>query len=328
VTFFIKMKKRSQLKFPKIGEDNMKKYLLMGMLVLIWSNQLFAEVPKYINYSGKIIDKQGNLISDDEYDMVFKIWDDPVSTDPSHLKWTENHDGSLTRVQTNRGAYYVILGEIIPLGTSLTAFDQVYYLEMSFKHKQDSTYETFSRQRLVASPYAIRAEYANQIADNAINTNKIVDQSINTSDIANGAITTQKIGANQVKLENMESNAALPVGSIIAWHKTIYSTLPSNWVQCNGGNVPVGVGSPIEGAVIPNLNGEGRFLRGGNTSGVLQSDELRSHTHSYVWRDGGPMHGQAGTAHNERSSNSVTGATGGSETRPINMSVVWIMKIK
>jgi hypothetical protein len=125
------------------------------------------------------------------------------------------------------------------------------------------------------------------------------------------------------------------VGSIVAWHKNIgltALTLPDGWVECNGGTVS-DTDSPIHGETIPDLNGGTRFLRGGATSGAFQADAFRSHSHtpnagSWFWTlsPGGSTGGGGGTA--IANLETATGTTGGGETRPINMSVVWIMRIR
>ncbi|MGR0480422.1 MAG: hypothetical protein ACTFAL_03215 [Candidatus Electronema sp. V4] len=71
-----------------------------------------------------------------------------------------------------------------------------------------------------------------------------------------------------------------PVGAIMPWHKNLAATpeLPKGWVECNG-QILDDPESPYNGQAIPNLNGEGRFLRGSNTSGVEESDTLASHEH-------------------------------------------------
>jgi len=52
---------------------------LMGMLLLgMLAVPVFAEVPKLINYSGKIMDKQGIILEDKDYDMIFTLWGDIV----------------------------------------------------------------------------------------------------------------------------------------------------------------------------------------------------------------------------------------------------------
>ncbi len=149
----------------------------------------------------------------------------------------------------------------------------------------------------------------------------------------------------------------VPIGSIIAWHKSLRGTpaLPNGWVECNGQTISDG-DSPYNGQGVPDLNGERRFLRGSDVSGKLQDDQIQSHKHvepghqHYVGVNG---HGQPGgfgdyvTSYNGNvytpgQTNPVqvqlgdavdllTGATTlrvGNETRPINMSVIWIMRIR
>ena len=129
---------------------------------------------------------------------------------------------------------------------------------------------------------------------------------------------------------------ANPIGSIIAWHKSFTNTpaLPNGWVECNG-QVLSDAASVYNGQTIPDLNGSSRFLRGGAVSGTLQNDDLKSHSHPYqttTWyyaeRIAGTAYldGGSGTTNGLHSDN--TSAIGGSETRPINMSVVYIMRVK
>ena len=72
--------------------------------------------------------------------------------------------------------------------------------------------------------------------------------------------------AQAVQAERVtDTTFAPPVGSIIAWHpaalgQTI-ADLPENWVPCSG--------QTVNGIVVPNLNGTGRFLRGSDVSGTL-----------------------------------------------------------
>ncbi len=124
----------------------------------------------------------------------------------------------------------------------------------------------------------------------------------------------------------------IPIGSIQSWHKSFTNTpaLTSDWVQCDGQVLNDG-DSPYDGQTIPDLNGESRFLRGSAVSGTNQAEDFKSHTHS-ITRD---LDGSVGSgvefAANQGISNfqpAITEAQGGAETRPINMSVVWIIKIK
>ena len=165
--------------------------------------------------------------------------------------------------------------------------------------------------------------------------------------------------------------AEFPVGTILSWVMKVdnnggeFVDLPSGWVRCDGGTIPnhpsIEGGSIWAGKTIPNLNGERRFLRGGDDAKVLtlEDDQLQSHehvfndpghTHPYVdkhttWRDGNDGHwGPNGadrdndrfdqphdrTTANVTSGITVTGvkdARHGDETRVKNMSIIWIIPI-
>jgi len=121
----------------------------------------------------------------------------------------------------------------------------------------------------------------------------------------------------------------VPVGTIVAWHKNIKAglILPDGWVECNGQNVD-GWG------VIPNLNGEGRFLRGGVTSGIFQNDMVGPHTHTrdlvYGFDDNNHTNPQEHWENGDTNDHIYieVPVNSGTETRPKNMSVIWIMRIK
>jgi len=166
----------------------------------------------------------------------------------------------------------------------------------------------------------------------------------------------------QEKTPISATGPGLPVGSIIAWHKDVDGTpdLPPGWAECNGQTV-FDTDSPYYRLILPDLNGEGRFLRGGIASGVMQEDQMQSHKHEdrghwhfrnsnhaaeLAWRSVYPhgTHGVGGsnwdrpfqldrveTGHASLTNPSVSSEGAprhGAETRPVNMSVVWIIKIK
>lgn len=149
----------------------------------------------------------------------------------------------------------------------------------------------------------------------------------------------------------------LPIGSIIAWHKDakgdFSQTLPDGWVECSMyAELPPGA----KITEIPDLNSEvsetlgGRFLRGGSVSGVKQVDYTRmprtpfailrdggEHSHAVPGGDtGGPNFSVFQNGGNGKSFTiGVTGGThnhaitgGDPETCPVNMSVVWIIRVK
>ncbi len=151
--------------------------------------------------------------------------------------------------------------------------------------------------------------------------------------------------------------AMVPVGTIVGWHKTLSGVpaLPGRWVECDG-SVISDADSPMDGETLPDLNGDARFLRGAATSGAEEADAFQGHWHKVYAGTGDPgtyvtllYSSQAGAAgngdqvlgtattgqevrefravdaHPDTSSGTPRTAT---ETRPINMSVVWIMRIK
>ena len=71
----------------------------------------------------------------------------------------------------------------------------------------------------------------------------------------------------------------VPIGSVVALFKSITGTPPllPNWVECNGQTLSNG-DSPLNGQVIPDLNGDNNFLRGSSTSGSTGGSETHTHT--------------------------------------------------
>ncbi|MBL8034580.1 MAG: hypothetical protein JNJ69_12825 [Leptospiraceae bacterium] len=149
-----------------------------------------------------------------------------------------------------------------------------------------------------------------------------------------------------------------PIGTILAWHKSLTGTpgLPASgeWVECNGQTLS-DAQSPYNTQVIPNLNGDAAganspgqtaklsmFLRGGLTSGTGQQDAFQGHWHKGVnnaaafFQSGaapGVFYAGTTSASGDLAGDpSSDGANGtprtANETRPVNMSVVWIMKVK
>jgi microcystin-dependent protein len=133
----------------------------------------------------------------------------------------------------------------------------------------------------------------------------------------------------------------MPLGTILAWHKDLGGTpvLPDGWVECNG-QILSDAGSPYNGQTMPDLNNPpnawnegGSFLRGGTTSGVPQDDRFQAHEHTYQtpsqYSELESGNGAAARIQTTKNTTGiVAGARSASETRPVNMSVVWIIKVR
>lgn len=87
---------------------------------------------------------------------------------------------------------------------------------------------------------------------------------------------------------------------------------------------------------IPNLNGKGRFLGGGSVSGKEEDHMLQDHVHG---QSGGSILAAVSIGRRYADCQLTVKNTGllttipklgshGTETRPINMSVVWIIRVK
>lgn len=127
-----------------------------------------------------------------------------------------------------------------------------------------------------------------------------------------------------------------PIGTIMAWHKSMTGTpaLPSEWLECNGQTVSDAL-SPYDGQALPDLNNPptgyngGRFLRGNTTSGTMQegSSIWQNDTSDTVRNSDGDANVTPATVDAHTSSTPYS-ALGVNAVRPLNMSVVWIMRIK
>ncbi len=265
---------------------------MLGWLVLclfVSTLQVFAtSASRTINYQGRLTDSTNAPVADNTYVMTFRLYEE--SSGPlANAKWSEPQS-----VATKNGYFNVVLGGTNSFNASQLDFSKQYWLGIQVSGDTEMS----PRQSLSGVP--------------------------------------------------MTLNYDMPIGTITAWHKNMSTynnvNLPpisSQWVECNGQtlNDPESV---FHQQVIPNLNGASgtvsspgntytaqMFLRGGTTSGVGQVDELKSHNHNYMgigayhlFNDGANYNIPAVVT------TLTTTAIGGSETRPVNMSVVWIMKIK
>ena len=146
---------------------------------------------------------------------------------------------------------------------------------------------------------------------------------------------------NCCPVENLPS-LDLPLGTIISWVTKVSGyegetiDLPPGWQRCDGSTIEHP--SPWAGMLTPDLNNQKRFLRGGhdNEQLTMEEDAVKSHTHStsdlYI-RDHitcGSTKISYRNGETERyvcDGGRTSGSTGGDETKPKNMNVIFIMRV-
>ena len=158
----------------------------------------------------------------------------------------------------------------------------------------------------------------------------------------------------------------VPVGTILSWVLRVDNDggeivdLPDGWMRCDGSVIPHG--SIWTGKNVPNLNGERRFLRGGNDADMLKLEDDQLLQHEHIFSDPGHSHSYVDTftydnnidgydgppeAPDHRNDRydykqtrditskstgiSVTGVASayrhGEENRPKNMGIIWIIRV-
>jgi microcystin-dependent protein len=175
------------------------------------------------------------------------------------------------------------------------------------------------------------------IANNAITTAKLADANVTTAKIADGAVTLSKLNSSVI---------LVPTGAVMAF---AMNSAPSGWLAANGSAVSrttyaalfaaigttYGTGDGSTTFSLPDLRGY--FVRGAGTNGdgvaagtfgAKQTDDFKSHTHE---DNGGYIANEYDYSPGEwpglrRSLNIVTGATGGTETRPRNIAMLYCIK--
>lgn len=132
----------------------------------------------------------------------------------------------------------------------------------------------------------------------------------------------------------------VPIGSIQAFMGT---TIPDGWMLCDGstfdGTTYPELQNTLGSTTLPDLRGvflrgldDGRGFDTGRVLGSYQADELKSHNHSYLDvstnNEGHIAGGPSVSARNSTDVTRITNSTGGIETRPKNVAVNYIIRVK
>lgn len=313
---------------------------LLFLLALIASSSAQEAAPKLINYQGKLTDAVGAPLGGSAggtYSLKFEVFDAPTG---GTAAW-----GETRQVAVVDGVFNVVLGGaggtnvVGDLGAAFAGKDR--YLQTTVLPGAGVATQQvlLPRQQLASVPFALVAQNAT-IATNAISATN---------------------ASNAAKLDGQVAAFYMPPGGVIAYGGT---NEPTGWLICDGRavsrtNYPAlfaairtahGIGDGTNTFNLPDYRG--RFLRGasgtttndpdrtartalanggatGNNVGSYQGDDFRSHTHTYRDSTTGDWRGLSvdgtGTT-TEYWAWAASQATGGNETRPVNVYVNYIIK--
>lgn len=140
-----------------------------------------------------------------------------------------------------------------------------------------------------------------------------------TTQVKAGDFTARFLSANSITFPDSTTQttaASIPSGAVMYFK---LASCPSGWLSANGAN-----GTPdLRGEFIRGLD-SGRGVDTGRALGSAQTQDIQSHTHSYVsWTQD---RGYAGTGLGFPNGAGITGATGGPETRPRNVALLACIK--
>lgn len=196
---------------------------------------------------------------------------------------------------------------------------------------------TFTSDAISGSSLQIVSPGKLAVAAGGITSNELADNAVVTAKIADGAVTQAKA-----------SNMLLPAGAIMAF---AMNGAPTGWLAADGSAVSrttyanlfsaigttYGSGDGSTTFTLPDLRGY--FVRGSGTNsdgtvagafGEKQADEIKSHTH-VLYKHRGTTDGGNTNATRFDNGNGLgpvnTQATGGTETRPKNIAMLYCIKI-
>ncbi len=136
------------------------------LVVLCLSTIAIAQMPRTISYQGVLADADGNFISDGNHTLALKIYDGSGA-----VLYSETQTAVVVK-----GLFNVMIGSTSGLPSNLP-FDKAYYLGVGV----DGGSELTPRTALSASPYAFRAQVAEQALALSPNASGVVTKVNNRS---------------------------------------------------------------------------------------------------------------------------------------------------
>jgi phage-related tail fiber protein len=196
---------------------------------------------------------------------------------------------------------------------------------------------TFTSSAFSNTTLAINSSGQLRVNTSGITQLELADNSVTTLKILDGAVTAAKT-----------NNSLVPTGAFMPFAMI---TAPTGWLKANGAAISrtgiyanlfatigttFGVGDGSSTFNLPDLRGQfirswaddGTVYDSGRAFGTTQADDFKSHTHSMFVH---PATGSGGNTNPARFDNLGLGsfntqATGGTETRPRNIALLYCIK--
>lgn len=162
-------------------------------------------------------------------------------------------------------------------------------------------------------------QWFNWIFNNlTLKMNEVIDEIQKNSDVGIGKISLYAVEA--IPSDSLELNGSIK--NIIDYPK-LFKVLGKKY----GGDGITTFGLPDYRGLFVRAWDNGKGIDNERALGSAQEDELKSHTHEYLQVSGGGE-GQTSGGSSTYNRPTQTESTGGSETRPKNISAVYVIKAK
>lgn len=321
---------------------------------MLIASVLKGQVPPTVSYQGLIVANGVSFHGTGHFKFVIlndagtiSLWsNDSTSTGGSQ-------PSAAVSLPVTEGVFSVLLGD-----TSVSNMASIpknvwnnpgLRLRIWFNNGTDGFTPLSPDQHIHSTPYAIKA---GSIDDGAVTTAKIADGAVTGDKIAAGAVDSSRLSTSvQVSF--------MPPGMVVAYAG---NTAPSGWAMCDGAAISrTGFASLYavigtnhgsgDGSTTFNLpDYRGLFLRGvdggtgrdpdaagrtamapggnvGSAIGSVQADEFKAHSHTLSFDNVNDNNASHRVVADVREPNFHNAEPGGSETRPKNATVNFIIKL-
>lgn len=238
----------------------MKKVLLCSILVML-AVSISTAIPQTVNLQGNLTNSSGDVVADGNYNITVSLYDSEFAAIGTHV-WQDTFNVSI-----KRGNFAIQLGSGVVSLTGLD-FNNAYWAGIQVGTATEMT----TRLPLQSVPYALQAQMADNVTDNAITSVKVADASISKADLASNSVDSSKIENLAVDTDDIANSAissakvannAIDTQAKAPWAPRV--NVDSNWVN-----------NPIIacGSITTGVSGEGYAFLGYEQFGFTNEPKI------------------------------------------------------